>query len=635
MPHADNGDRPAAPHNPRVSESPFPIPSGSVPAGTPIWSSDDAAQWTRARGAPWARPLWSIWALLITVVWANAATPDRPCSDAAPCGADWLGMAETGLAVGLLYWLARLPELTLLTAPVLAVIVARVELPGRGPMAAVANISVLVALVFGCVAAFARIAARHRQRDLVKRAAEVRHSLPDPSARLRRGTIPITAGLLLVGVAAFAVAQGLDGIRVDQHRADRAERTTAKVVGRGEESVRVRTDDTRRLTLSASYPEDYRIGSTVTVLEDGRWRRLAAEPYDAFDWQLLTLAGGLPGGSMLLTGLLARRRAAVLRRAPVPALRVLERIDDDGRIWIYAGDDTAARAPIFVGRFTADRPNANEDDAEHRHDEADEEEPLVIDTRLHEAVMFGSPYEGGELILATTDRDAQPVVIRTTSPVRLPRPGTGPTPATQEAGTTSAAADPQGPPAAEGVPTRLRPAKHPLRWGPGAMARTCGLALALCVGAGAAFIAQSLVTEGFGWRAALLPGLLTWFGPAAKQLNWRVSADSSGLWLTGAWRVRHVPWERLRAARYTAEGSVLITMSDGSTWQLSGVGLPKAERRLNLYPSYVRMVDEITALHAHPELRPARSVFPRDRGLPLGPVLLVLTALAVGSWVLG
>lgn len=153
--------------------------------------------------------------------------------------------------------------------------------------------------------------------------------------------------------------------------------------------------------------------------------------------------------------------------------------------------------------------------------------------------------------------------------------------------------------------------------------------------AGTTLVTHLLVTEGFGWKAVLLPGLLTWAGPAASQLNWRVTADSPGLWPAGAWRVRHVPWERLRAARYTAEGSVEMVMSDGGTWRLPGLGLPKAERRLSLYPSYVRMVEEVTALHEHPELRPVRPVSHRDRGLPLGPVLLILTVLAVGSWILG
>lgn len=608
--------------------------SGSVPAGTPVWSGEDAALWSGARNAPWARPLWSIWALLITVVWANAATPDRPCSDAVPCGTDWLGMAEMGLAVGLVYWLARLPELTLIAAPVLAAVVAWLELPDAGPMTVVANLSVLVALGFGWAAARERIAARSRQRGSAERAARVRHALPDLVGPLRRGTIPIGAGLLFLGAAVFCVAQGLAGVHSYQHRAERAVRISATVVSRSDEAVRVRTDDARSLTLlGVSYPEDYRIGDTVTVLEDGTWRGLVAEPYDAFGRQLSALAAGLPGGSMLVTGLLARRRAAALRRTPVPVLRVLERMDDEGRIWIYAGDDTVGRTPVFAGRFTADRPDPDEPEAAHRDDEADEEEPFTVDTRLHEAVMFGSPYDGGELVLATTGRDARPVVIRTTGPIRLPRPGKGPALATEKVtDTVTRLPDPRSVTGTDRVPEPLVPAGQPLRWAPGAVARAGGVALALVITAGVAFVGRSLVTEGFGWRVLLLPGLLAWSGSAAELLNWRVVADSSGLWLAGAWRVRHVSWKRLRSIRRTDEGSVEITTADGSTWRLRGPGLPRAERRLGLTPSYARMVEEVTALHAHPELRPAESVPPRDRGFPLGPVLLVLTILVAGAW---
>ncbi|MDX3116131.1 MULTISPECIES: hypothetical protein [Streptomyces] len=44
------------------------------------------------------------------------------------------------------------------------------------------------------------------------------------------------------------------------------------------------------------------------------------------------------------------------------------------------------------------------------------------------------------------------------------------------------------------------------------------------------------------------------------------------------------------------------------------------------------MVEEITALHAHPELRPAEPV--SHPGFALGPALLVLTVLVAGAWTL-
>ncbi|WP_183154904.1 hypothetical protein [Streptomyces shenzhenensis] len=534
-------------------------------------------------------------------------------------------MTEVGLAVGLLYWLARLPELTLIAAPALAAMVAWGEVPGADRMSQVANFAVIGAVAFGWAAARERLAARSRQRRLVERTAGVRHRLPEPAGPLVRGRFPLAAGLVLCAVAAGAVLLGLSGIRADERHADRATHITATVIHRGEETVRVRTDDERRITVDASYPEDYGVGSTVTVLEDGSWRRLAAEPYDAFGWQLLILAAGLPGLSFLTVGVLARRRAVALRRAPVPALRVLDRTDYEGRTWIYAADDTAGQTALFTCLCTAMLPD--EDELVGRIQEKAEDE-FRVDTRLHEAVLLGAPYEGGELVLVTTDRAGDPIVIRTAGPVRLPRTGKKPL-----LGATVLDPDTSGPQRQDRIDriaTTLAPTGRPMRWGPGPVARTAGLALTAGLTAGVSFTAHSLATDGFHWHLLLPPLMLPiWIRFAAVLLNWRATADSTGLWLTGAWTVRHVPWERLRAAEYTDEGGVEIRRSDGSTWHLTGLGEPRLERRLRLRPSYVRMAEEVTALHAHPELRPVEPSPPSDHGLPLGPVLLLLVGLAV------
>ncbi|MEU9136223.1 hypothetical protein AB0D33_09690 [Streptomyces sp. NPDC048404] len=656
-----------------MSQTPAPIPappSRFAFAGAPVWTSDEAARWSRLRHASWARPLWSVLALLITVVWAIAAAPEPPCTDAVPCGADWVGMVEVGLAVGLLYWLARLPEAALVAAPVLAAVVARVELSDAGPNHLAANLCVLVALGFGWAAARERIVARRRQRDLVERTAGVRHPVPGPVARSWRGTIPVAAGLVLFAVAAFGVVQGLTGIRDDRQHADRAVPVAAKVIDRDDESVRVRGDDGRRLTLDSLYPEAHRVGGTVTVLEDGAWRRLASEPYDAMGPQLAVLAAGLPGLSLLVTGLLARRRAAALRRGPVPVLRVLERMDEDGLVQIYAGDDTAGRRPLLAASFVTDAPDGDERATAHPTDDAHESAPSVGDAHAHEstpsvgdahestpsvgdhgpacsadnedregeripatkrpreAVLFGSPCEGGELLLVTTSRDDAPAVLRTSGSVRLPHPGR---PASAPEAEAYTATDD----VATGVPATLVTTGRPLSWGPSALSRAGGAALALIVIAGVAFNTRTLVTDGIGVKAAVfLLCLLTWLGNAAELLNWRVTADSSGLWLAGCWKVRHVPWNQLRSARCAEDGTARIRMPGGEDWQLPGLGVPKLERRLGLEPSYVRMTREVTTLRRHPELRPVEPAPRRDRGFPLGPVMLAVTVVVALAWAL-
>jgi hypothetical protein len=118
---------------------------------------------------------------------------------------------------------------------------------------------------------------------------------------------------------------------------------------------------------------------------------------------------------------------------------------------------------------------------------------------------------------------------------------------------------------------------------------------------------------------ALAPGGLSIF------LNWRVTADRSGLWLAGAYKVRQVTWEELRAVGCTG-GALEIRRVGGRTWAPS-LGWPWMERRLRLRPSYVRAVEEISAMHAHPELRPTEESPDRDHGLPLGPLLTVLYVL--------
>jgi hypothetical protein len=43
------------------------------------------------------------------------------------------------------------------------------------------------------------------------------------------------------------------------------------------------------------------------------------------------------------------------------------------------------------------------------------------------------------------------------------------------------------------------------------------------------------------------------------------------------------------------------------------------------------MVEEVTALHAHPELRPIEQSPQRNQGRPLGPALVLLVGLVVIS----
>ncbi|WP_405537498.1 hypothetical protein OG787_32255 [Streptomyces sp. NBC_00075] len=93
-------------------------------------------------------------------------------------------------------------------------------------------------------------------------------------------------------------------------------------------------------------------------------------------------------------------------------------------------------------RPLAPLPDSDEPANRTGHDDAgagDEELPFV-DTRLHEVVVLGAPYDSGELVLGTTDRAGHPITIRSAGPVRIPRTGRKPlldTPATTDTGSDS------------------------------------------------------------------------------------------------------------------------------------------------------------------------------------------------------
>jgi len=571
----------------------------------------------------WAQPWWPVLALLMTVIAAMILEPEQPCTVAAPCGPDWVGMIQVGLALVQLWWYIRLPELTLVSGPVLAVIVAVEEFPLPDTASDAANAAVIAALAFGWTASWQRFALRRRQRRLAEQAAAgVRHPLPEGIGRLRRGIVPIVAGLVLCIVAGVTTSLGLWGIHQDEQRAAKAESVSAVVLGKTEETLRVRTSDGSKRTVSASFPEDYDTGSVVTLLSDGDWTRLAAEPYDAFGWQLLTLAAGLPGLTFLAAGVLARRRAAVLRRGPVPVLRVLQRLDHNGDTWIYAADDTAGSVPLLrCLAYPVIDDEASEFGPPDDDDEDDDEDWPRVDTRLREALLYGTPYDAGELVILAAALDGDRAVTLTAGPVRLPPGDQGP----ELQWPVEDAVEQPDPVLVGRTATSMRPVARPVRWGPSVFTRCAALLGAAIAAAMTKFVLDEVKAGSLGWHVLPMLGLASVPGALATFLNWRITADRSGLWLAGAYKVRHLTWDELRAAVYTG-GVIEIRRADRKTWEPS-LGWPWMERRLRLRPSYVRAVEEISAMHAHPELRPTEESPVRDHGLPLGPVLAVLYTL--------
>ncbi|MFB7938378.1 hypothetical protein [Streptomyces sp. NPDC056049] len=400
----------------------------------PEWRRIGAAAWSAAGPGRWARPLWSVLALLVAVAAAFVTEPMPVCSDAAPCGPDWIDPTQTALAIGVLCWNARLPELTLVAAPPLAFLVAAEQFPAPGTASGVANAAVLAALAFCWAAACDRLNARRRQRRVFERASGAVIRTLGPVSLPLRGKGRLVGGVALCAVAVAATLMGLRGVHADEDRAARATRTEAEVTSRTDVSVRLRTHDGRRLDVESIFPEEHRLGTTVTVLEDGSWRRLVAEPYDAFGWQLLALVAAVPGIFLSAAGFRALHRSPVRRRVGLPALRVRVAVDGEGKVRVHGLDEAGVRSPLFsvdmASYSVLDDDDDGDDDGDGDGDGGGEGgkggvynpgddvdvEPLAFGVR-RDAVLIGAPYEDAELVLVlpTGDGGPHPVVLLATA----------------------------------------------------------------------------------------------------------------------------------------------------------------------------------------------------------------------------
>ncbi|MEU6314728.1 hypothetical protein [Streptomyces sp. NPDC047014] len=326
------------------------LPGAAIPeGGVPGWPVKDARRWLDARlPAPFA-PVPTGWILLplvlaglILSLWNAPGTPAR--------GTEWSGYPETVLLLALPAWYRFLPAATLVSALLIA-LHAAVALHGLGPDDTPGRVGGWLLLAL-CTWAFAgsllRLRARRLQREIFLAAAgESRAALPHalPDGHRSRGLRLIAFG-------------------------------GAAVLGAGALLV----------------------WALVRDLGAG-----AEQPYDATGQQVLALLLLVPGTALLGRGLGARRAARRLRAGPQPVLRVGVRSRPGGRRWLVADADTTTAPPLiaFRHRFEDGYRSGPAETllggpesrlrAEH-HDIDPYAEP-------YEALMYGVPHEGAEVIL--------------------------------------------------------------------------------------------------------------------------------------------------------------------------------------------------------------------------------------------
>ncbi|MFF4273198.1 hypothetical protein [Streptomyces sp. NPDC001536] len=470
-------------------------------------------------------------------------------------------------------WLVVRPEVVRISVPVLLF-----AIPLQQPAPRAVSVPLLAVLLLVWTVAMLRLVARGRQRAAALAAAGGATAVPpDEGKTFRRGKLLAWFGLAVAAAGAAAVA----------------------AFGRG---------DGHALAATGLY---------VTGL----------------------------GLTAVLSGLLGRRRAAVLRGAPAPVLRVLVRENADVDTEVYAADDLGALRPLFTVSMSelddegepffeeADDDDFDEEAAEAEMREAldrvDDEEPGP----LREAVLYGTPYDGGEILLVSADEEPgePPLIERSQGPVRplSDRFGRSRIVGEKRAGTRKAAYQELGRLAAEAAATELGSGAV-RRWSAGWMDRLTAVVVVLW------FVPIALDESGWFWRYVLVGGLA--LGGALMlpdRLAWSVTADREGLWFNGFRRIHHIAWDDIRVVRCKgAELKIDSRRAGFPTWTMYGTRWAKLELRRGWTHPYERTAAEITAMWQDPALRPTVPATRRERGRPLWPLTVALAVVFAVALVL-
>ncbi|WP_328480051.1 hypothetical protein OHS71_15920 [Streptomyces sp. NBC_00377] len=539
------------------------LPGTAIPEGCRSWDSEQTRRWTRGLPPRWVpvRARTSVFVALPVAAVAGAGLLHR--SGGLPAWA-------AALVALSLVWPVLRPEAALVLVPFAAVAVLT-----SGDLARPVRLGLAAALVGVWATVGLRLAARNRQRAAALEAADgVSAEVPPaPGAtggRSERGTFLLWSGLVPVvaGGILYATADLWD------------------------------------------------LAEDRQVVPAGGW-----------------CVAGL-GLTVLHSAVLARRRAAGLRRAPVAVLRVLVRENREVETEVFAADDVAALRPLFtvcVSTTELDGAARGDNDGGGRDGDAVERDARELIARidderagpLREAVLYGTPYDGAEVVFlaAAAKADEPPVLEASVGPVR---PVTGAAfrrMARAERGRALREArqeELRGAAAAVVVAERTEGKADPVtvrRWRAG-WADWSGVGLVLLFLASYWHGSSGWWTYVFGVGAPLLAALMV-----PRRIAWRITADREGLWFNGLGAARHLAWEHVRAVE--CEGARLRIHSRQASfgeWRVASPRWSWLETRFGLLHPYERTAAEITAMWQDPAARPAGLTDERRRGRALWPL---------------
>ncbi len=527
---------------------------------------DGCRDWTTARAADWSAALPPRWTFLRVrrSVAAGLATLVL-CVGAlvAMVGGLWPFVAA-GFAVYVLWVLAR-PELVWAGAPLLLLALAVEATSTSWLMTGLGALAVL-----GSWAAVAvRLRARGTQLERAEEAAGgVAVLVPGTQAPVRRGRVLFALGFVVLGLGALTGGTaGLWGSTEDQQGA----------------------------------------------------------------WVFTVFLTGL-GATALASAWLARQRAGALRGAPVPVLRVLVRDDAQGGTEVFAADDLAAGRPLFTVELASFDEDDEDDEADDEDDEAGDDElqrvllGIDADTAgpVREAVLYGAPFDGAEVLVVSADEDPDqpPLTEWSEGPVRPLSPGAGRRRVARqrEREADSLQLELQGRELAE----QQRAAVKVRRWRAGWLDWLATVFLVLW----GLVLGWDVFTESRipVWKFTLIT-VLGLYGAVRvpMKLAWRITADRSGVWVTGLRGPRHVPWDDLRFVRRRSWELKLDWQ--GGDWAVTTPRWGWLQRSRGLTHPYDALAAELTAMRLDADLRPTGESGAAERGRPIWPAAAVLAAL--------
>ncbi|MFF6782134.1 hypothetical protein [Streptomyces sp. NPDC012510] len=568
------------------------LPESTVPEGCAAWSEEQARVWTRSRPPVWVPVRTrSVHRLAVAVVGLMIGFWLVHFAEVRPALAAMVPLQAV--------WVLVRPEIVRVSSPLLTLVMAWYG-DGHDPALV---IGLLAVNTTWAMAEFRLSGGRTQKRWALAASQGVTAALPDGVGPLRRGRFLIALGLVLAAVGGLFVH------------------------------------------FASGWPAagDRREGMLI-------------------GWFVVGC-----GFTALLSGWFGRRRAAELRRGPVPVLRVLMRDGTDGDVEIFAADDLDALRPVFTVSAEEWYEDEDGDDEDEDGDDQDDREPGDEETDvlfdaiengagddeqpgvLREAVLYGTPYDGGEVVIvsAPEDEDEEPdlldlpdqqaqqgagsaeiVVEASIGPVRpLSDRAVRNRIAAQKARARRNAALADRREAAALLTAERLGSGAVRRWRAGWLDRTVCLLAVLCA-------AVLVLSEGGGWRyvpgavvgligAALLPGMAAW----------RITADRDGLWFNGALGTRHVEWDHLMTVK--CEGGELTVDSRrsrfGGAWTAHAPRWARLERRFGLIHPYEKVAAEITAMWRDPALRPTGTSPERGRGMALWPLSVVLGVVWVAA----